>query len=111
MLKLHNFEWKGKRFEQVETKPHHLQGLLDHIQDSLKDLKLDCERANIPSYYYCCKDDSTIAFYELKIIESGNPGICTYVVYECEEGSEDVLTNADIDILDPALRLQKMLRP
>jgi hypothetical protein len=39
----------------------------------------------------------------------GNPGIWTYVVYECEEGQETVVTDEDINIIDPALELQKLL--
>jgi hypothetical protein len=109
ILELHNFEWEGERLVQVETQPHHLAGISTTIQDILDNS--DCEWDDIFSAYYECEDDSTITFYESEIVDGGNPRIWTYVVYECEEGAEDVLTDADIYILNPALQLQKMLSP
>jgi hypothetical protein len=107
MLELHNFEWEGERLVQVETQPHHLSGVLASIQDVLNNS--DCEWDDIFSAYYECEDDSTITFYESEIVDGGSPGIWTYVVYECEEGEENVTTDVDVNILSPALQLQQML--
>ena len=68
----------------------------------------DCEWDDIYSAYYECEEDETITFYESEVVDMGNPGIWTYVVYECEEGKETVVTDEDINIIDPALELQKL---
>ena len=107
MLELHNFEWEGERLVQVETQPHHITGVLGSIRETLA--MSDCDWDDILSAYYECEEDETITFYESEVVDMGNPGIWTYVVYECEEGEETVVTNADINIIDPALELQKLL--
>lgn len=107
MLSLHNFEWEGERLVQVETQPHHLAGILAVIQETLAES--DCEWDDLYSAYYECEEDATITFYESEVVDEGNPGIWTYVVYDCAVGAEEVVTNLNIDIYDPALQLQKML--
>lgn len=107
MLELHNFEWEEERLVQVETQPHHLAGILGSIQDTLN--HSDCDWEGILSAYYECEDDSTVTFYESEGVDAGNPGIWTYVVYECAAGEENVLTAADINTLNPVLQLQEML--
>ena len=107
VLELHNFEWDGERLVQVETQPHHIMGVLGSIRETLA--MSDCEWDDILSSYYECEEDETITFYESEVVDMGNPGIWTYVVYECEEGQETVVTDADINIIDPALELQKLL--
>lgn len=106
MLELHNFEWEGERLVQVETQPHHLTWVLAEIQDILNNS--DCEWEDIFSAYYECENDSTITFYESEVVDGGNPGTWTYVVYECKKGEENVITNIDINIFDPALQLQQI---
>jgi hypothetical protein len=107
MLELHNFEWDGERLVQVETQPHHIAGVLASIRETLE--MSDCNWDDILSSYYECKDDETITFYESEVVDAGNPGIWTYVVYECEEGQETVVMDEDINIIDPALKLQEIL--
>ena len=48
------------------------------------------------SAYYKCEEDGTITFYEGEGAEAGNPGVWTYVVYDCPEGSEEVVPNPAI---------------
>ncbi|MEB3311105.1 MAG: hypothetical protein VKJ02_12805 [Snowella sp.] len=106
-LELHNFEWEEERLVQVETQPHHITGVLGSIQDILDNS--DCEWDDIYSAYYECEDDGTITFYEAESAEAGNPGIWTYVVYDCEIGEETVVTDININTLEPALQLQQLL--
>lgn len=68
----------------------------------------DCDLEGIYSAYYECEKDGTITFYEAESAEAGNPGIWTYMVYDCAAGEEKVVTNANIDISKPALQLQKL---
>jgi hypothetical protein len=107
MLELHNFEWEDERLVQVETQPHHITGVLASIRETLA--MSDCDWDDIYSAYYECDEDETITFYESEVVDMGNPGIWTYVVYECEEGQETVVTDKDINIIAPALELQKLL--
>lgn len=103
-IELHNFEWEEVRLVQVETQAHHIAGVLANIQDTLDNS--DCEWEDIYSAYYDCEDDGTTTFYEAESAEAGNPGIWTYMVYECAAGEEEVVTNLDINTLDPALKVQ-----
>ena len=107
-LELHNFVWEEERLVQVETQPHHIAGVLAEIQQMLDD-DSDCNWEDIYSAYYECEEDGTTTFYEAESAEAGNPGIWTYMVYECAVGEEAVVTNANIDILEPALQLQKLI--
>ncbi|MBD2655510.1 MULTISPECIES: hypothetical protein [Synechocystis] len=107
MLSLHNFEWEEERLVQVETQPHHIAGVLASIQETME--MSDCHWEDILSSYYECEEDETVTFYESEVVDAGSPGIWTYVVYECAEGEETVVTDKDINIIDPALELQKLL--
>ena len=103
---LHNFIWSEERLVQVETQPHHITGVLAEVCNTLENS--DCNWEDIYSAYYECEEDSTTTFYEAKSAEAGNPGIWTYMVYECAMGEEKVITNADINTYEPALQLQKL---
>lgn len=107
MLSLHNFTWEGERLVQLETQPHHIAGVLGSIQKAME--MSGCDWEDMLSAYYECEEDGTITFYESEVVGAGNPGIWTYVVYECAEGEETVVTSKDINIIDPALKLQKLL--
>jgi hypothetical protein len=106
-LKLHNFTWEQVRLVQVETLPHHIAGVLSNIRDTLA--SSDCEWQDIYSAYYESDQDGTTTFYEGESIEAGNPGIWTYVVYDCALGEEEVVINLDVDTLDPALKLRQIV--
>ncbi len=105
-IELHNFFWDRERLVQVETQPHHLAGLLANIRQTLS--HSDCQWEDIYSAYYECPQDSTTTFYEAECAQAGKPGIWTYVVYECAEGEETVLTQADIDTYQPVLALRQL---
>ena len=78
--------------------------VLANIQDTLNDS--DCEWEDVYSAYYECEDDSTITFYEAENAEAGNPGIWTYVVYECAVGEEEVVINLNINTEAPVSQLR-----
>ena len=106
-LELHNFIWSEERLVQVETQSHHIAGVLAEVRDTL--LNSDCNWEDIYSAYYECEEDGTITFYEAECAKAGNPGIWTYMVYDCAVGEEKVVTNADINTHEPALQLQKLV--
>ncbi|MEM8721058.1 MAG: hypothetical protein AAGE84_17460 [Cyanobacteria bacterium P01_G01_bin.39] len=106
-IELHNFTWKGVRLVQIETSSQHLAGVLSNIRETLKNS--DCEWEDIYSAYYDSEEDATTTFYEGESAEAGNPGIWTYVVYDCNPGEEEVVANLDIDTLDPALKLRRIV--
>ena len=106
VLELHNFVWEEERLVQVETQSHHISGVLAEINETLEDS--DCDWNDIYSAYYECKEDGTATFYEAESAEAGNPGIWTYMVYQCAAGEEKVMTDANIDTLKPVLELQKI---
>ncbi|MBW4532557.1 MAG: hypothetical protein KME09_01335 [Pleurocapsa minor HA4230-MV1] len=105
-LELHNFIWSEERLVQVETQPHHITGVLAEVRDLL--FNSDCDWDDIYSAYYECEEDGTITFYEAESAEAGNPGIWTYMVYNCAAGEEKVVTNVNINTYEPALQLQKL---
>ncbi|ACB01077.1 MULTISPECIES: hypothetical protein [Cyanophyceae] len=107
-LELHNFIWSEVRLIQVETQPHHIAGVLAEVNRVTRENDLNWE--DVYSAYYECEADGTITFYEAESAKAGNPGIWTYVVYDCEEGEEEVSTKADLDTFRPALQLQQSLR-
>lgn len=107
-IDLHNFIWSKERLVQVETQPHHISGVLAEVNNVIKENDLEWE--DVYSAYYTCEADGTTTFYESEIVEAGQPGIWTYMVYECAEGEEEVITNAGIDIVKPALVLQQSLQ-
>ena len=51
--------------------------LLAEVRPTLEDL--DCDWEDIYSAYYECEEDGTITFFEAKIAEADNPGICPYI--------------------------------
>lgn len=106
-IELHNFTWEGVRLVQVETQPHHIAGVLSNIRETLENS--DCEWEDIYSAYHDSEEDGTTTFYEGESAEAGKPGIWTYVVYDCDLGKEEVVTNLDIDTLDPALKLRRIV--
>jgi hypothetical protein len=105
-LELHNFIWEEERLVQVETQPHHIAGVLAEVRETLENS--DCDWDDIYSAYYECEEDGTTTFYEAESAEAGNPGIWTYMVYDCAAGEEEVVTNVNIDTLEPVLQLQKL---
>ncbi|MBV5262258.1 hypothetical protein FLX56_28150 [Synechococcus moorigangaii CMS01] len=107
-LELHNFIWSEVRLIQVETQPHHIAGVLAEVNRVIRENDLDWD--DVYSAYYECEADGTTTFYEAESADAGNPGIWTYMVYECAEGEEEVITKADLDTLKPALTLQESLK-
>jgi hypothetical protein len=106
-IELHNFTWEGERLVQVATEPHHIAGVLSEIREILS--HSECEWENIYSAYYECDKDGTVTFYEGESAEAGKPGIWTYIVYDCAPGEEEVVANLDIDTLEPALQLKRIV--
>jgi hypothetical protein len=104
-LEIHNYIWSGERLVQIESQPSHIDGVLDVVQDVRRSSNLDWE--DIYSAYYECEEDGTITFYEGESAEAGNPGVWTYVVYDCPEGSEEVVPNPSIDVLAALLRVKR----
>ncbi len=92
---------------QVETQPHHIAGVLAEVRQILAENELDWDE--IYSAYYECEEDGTTTFYEAESADAGSPGIWTYMVYDCAAGEEKVVTNVDIDTLEPALKLRKLV--
>ncbi len=106
-LELHNFIWEEVRLVQVESQPHHIAGVLAEIRLVIEENALPWSA--IQSAYYDCEEDGTTTFYEGESAEAGNPGVWTYVTYDCAAGEEKVVTNVDIDTKEPALHIQKLL--
>lgn len=105
MLEIHNYRSIGKRLVQVETQASHIDGILDELQDARRTSNLDLE--DIYSAYYSCEEDGTITFYEGESAEAGNPGVWTYVQYDCPEGEEAVVPNPGIDVLNALAKVQQ----
>lgn len=103
-IELHNFVWEEERLVQVESQPHHIAGVLANIREVLEES--DCEWDDIYSAYFEYEDDGTYTFYEAESAEAGNPGIWTYVVYDCAVGEEEVVTDIKINTLNPLLQLR-----
>lgn len=92
-IRLHSFISSGKRYIQVETQPYHITSIFRTIMRS-KNMS-GCEFADIYSAYYECDKDGTITFYQAKRPDNScNPGIWTYLVYECPEGEEKVFRDS-----------------
>ena len=104
-LEIHNYIWSGERLVQIESEPRHIDGVLDNVQDVRRSSNLDWEA--IYSSYYECEEDGTITFYESESAEAGNPGVWTYVVYDCPEGHEEVVRNSSIDVLSALLKVER----
>jgi hypothetical protein len=106
-LELHNVTWTGVRLVQVETQPHHLAGVVSVILEDLSESDLGWE--DIYSASYDFSEDGTTTFYESEQVQAGQPGIWTYVVYDCEIGAEEIVENLEIDTLDPALKARSLV--
>jgi hypothetical protein len=104
-LGIHNYVWSGARLVQVESQPSHIDGVLEIVQDVRRSSNLDWE--DIYSAHYECEEDGTITFYEGENAEAGNPGVWTYVVYDCPEDSEEVVLNPTIDVLAALLKVKR----
>jgi hypothetical protein len=88
-IRLHSFISSGKRYIQVETQPQHVIGIFRKIMRS-KNMFGDIYNA-----YYECEKDGTITFYQAQRPDkSCNPGIWSYLVYECPEGEEKVFQDS-----------------
>lgn len=105
-LELHNFIWEEERLVQVETQAHHLAGVLAEVRQTLEENELDWDE--LYSAYYECEEDGTTTFYEAESADGDSPGIWTYMVYDCAAGEEKVVTDADINTIEPALELRKL---
>ena len=84
------------------------------VTDDIDPRLLDFKYSVTPNSYrqqvfYECEEDGTTTFYEGKSAEAGNPGIWTYVVYDCDRCEEEIVTNLDINTLDPALKLRQLV--
>ncbi|WP_339381775.1 hypothetical protein [Dendronalium phyllosphericum] len=88
VIYLHNFIISRKRYIQIESQPHHITGIFKTLLNSKN--KHGCELTNIHSAYYKCEEEGTVTFYQAYKTETDNPGIWTYVVYECPAGKEQV---------------------
>lgn len=104
-IEIHNYICSGERLLQIETQPYHIDGVLDEIQDVRRNSNLDWD--NIYSARYKCEEDGTVTFYESESAEAGNPGVWTYVVYDCPEGREEVVCNPSIDVLAALLNVKQ----
>ncbi|OUL34902.1 hypothetical protein [Nostoc sp. 106C] len=91
-IRLHGFLSSPKRFIQIESQPHHITAIFKrilHFQCLHR-----CEFADVHNAYYECEADGTITFYQAKKDEACEPGIWTYLVYECLEGKEIIFRDA-----------------
>jgi hypothetical protein len=113
VIRLHSFISNRKRFIQVQSQSYHITGLFRKIIQSSK--KTDFfQSSDIKSAYFECVEDSTITFYQAESTDTENPGLWTYVVYECPECEEKVFRDLSIDTsLNPIKKLfsgQKLIQ-
>ncbi len=104
-LQIHNYICNGHRLVQIESQPSHIDGVLDVVQKVRTSSNLDWD--NIYSAYYECEEDGTITFYEGESAEAGNPGVWTYLVYDCLEDQEQVVPNPSIDVLAALVKVNQ----
>jgi hypothetical protein len=90
-IQLHTFITSQKRYIQVESQTHHILGIFRKIIHSKNIYLIEVDGA-----YYEHQEDGTITFYQAQKIENSNPGIWTYVVYECLAGEEKVFRDPTI---------------
>ena len=107
-IELHNYILSKQRLVQVDSQVNHIDGVLDVIQNIRRNSNLDWE--DIYSAYYECDEDSTITFYEGESAEASDPGIRTYVVYDCAAGEEEIVSNPNIDALSALLKLREIIK-
>lgn len=88
VIRLHGFLSSSKRYFQIESQPHHITGIFERIMhfQSLH----RCEFTDVQSAYYEYEADGTITFYQANKDGNSQPGIWTYLVYECLEGEEQI---------------------
>jgi hypothetical protein len=102
-IRIHNFVSSGKRYIQIESQPHHIAGIFGTITRSLNIVRF-WKLNEAQSTYYKCEEDGTITFYQAESIDgTTKPGIWTYLVYECREGEEKILTDPSIDTTTDSL--------
>ncbi|WP_322664728.1 hypothetical protein [Dendronalium sp. ChiSLP03b] len=94
VIYLHNFIISRKRYIQIESQPHHITGIFRTLVNSKNNY--GCELNNINSAYYKCEAEGTVSFYQAYKTETENPGIWTYVVYECPAGKEQIFHDSNI---------------
>lgn len=93
-IQLHSFVSTEKRYVQVESQLHHIIGIYKKIVQT--QAMRSCKIADIYSAYYECEEDGTITFYQAELPKLGQPGIWTYLVYECPQGEEKVFRDASV---------------
>lgn len=106
-LEIHNYIWSGERLVQIESQASHIDGVLDVVQNMRRSSNFTLEWEDIYSAYYECEEDGTITFFEGEGVEVANPGVWTYVVFDCPEGSEEVVPNPTIDVLAALLKVKR----
>ncbi|MBD2338378.1 hypothetical protein H6G64_15495 [Calothrix sp. FACHB-156] len=94
-IRLHGFLSSSKRYFQVESQPHHITGIFKkimHFQSLHR-----CEFTDVHSAYYEYEADGTITFYQANQDVNSQPGVWTYLVYECRESEEKIFSDAVIN--------------
>jgi hypothetical protein len=87
-IRVHSFVSSLKRYIQVESQSHHITGVLKKVMESIS--IRGCDFIDIINAFYECEEDGTITFYQANRPDVDNPGIWTYLVYECPEGQEKI---------------------
>jgi len=110
---LHGFISSRKRYIQVDTQTHHITGVFRKIMSSSSRMDFSTLE-NAKSAYFKCEEDATITFYQAGIKNEANPGIWTYLVYECPESQEKVFRDSSIgtstNLLKELLAGKKLVR-
>ena len=94
-IRVHNFVSSFKRYIQVESQPHHITGVLRKVIESIS--IRGCDFIDIMNDFYQCEEDGTITFYQANRPDVDNPGIWTYLVYECPEGQEKIFRDSEVN--------------
>jgi hypothetical protein len=87
-IRVHSFVSSLKRYIQVESQSHHITGVLRKVMECIS--IRGCDFIDIINAFYECEEDGTITFYQANRPDVDNPGIWTYLVYECPEGQEKI---------------------
>lgn len=95
-IRLHSFIVTKKRYIQVETQAYHLTGIYRKIMDSSRNIPL-WQFTDTESAYFESQEDGTITFYQARSNDAGSAGIWTYMVYDCPEREEIVLTDSSFN--------------
>jgi hypothetical protein len=111
-IRVHSFVSSLKRYVQVESQPHHITGVLREVMESIA--IRGCDFIDIINAFYECEEDGTITFYQANRPDVDNPGIWTYLVYQCPEGQEKIFresaVNTSITPLYELLAGQKLVQ-